>query len=291
MLLYIKLSSFLLLGLACTSTITLDPKLQTLAALSSELDECSGMISLGDSLYVGNNDSGNPAELYVFSLQKIPRATKTVKISGAQSVDWEELAADEEFVYIGDTGNNNGSRKDLAIYKVKKEDLRQQDEAKAEKIEFSYPEQKEFTKAKKHNFDCEALICIGDSLYLFTKNRGNSRTDLYSLPKTAGKYKAKHIDSYDAGGLVTGADYKQTDTGGELVLIGYNTEEKGYHPFLIYFYEIQDLAFFKSPSMRLTFTGSLQTESVLFAGDQKVYVTNEEEHGDKGFIYQIDIQK
>lgn len=291
MLLYIPVLSLVLFGLACTSTITLDPKLKPIAPLTSELDECSGMISLDNDLYVGNNDSGNPAELYVFNLKNPDFATKTVRITGVQSIDWEELATDEDYVYIGDTGNNNGNRKDLAIYKVKKGDLRNKKEAKAEKIMFSYPEQKEFNKAKKHNFDCEAFICIGDSLYLFTKNRGNSRTDLYSLPKAAGQYSARHLDSFDAGGLVTGADFRETDSGTELVLIGYNTADKGYHPFLIYFYGVQDLAFFKAPFNKLTFTGSLQTESVLFIGDHQVYVTNEEEHGDQGFIYEVTLQK
>jgi hypothetical protein len=290
MLLYFKISSCLLLGLACASSITLDPKLEPIAELPSPLDECSGMISLGNDLYVGNNDSGNPAELCVFSLEN-SHAAKMVKILGVASEDWEELATDEEFVYIGDTGNNDGDRIDLAIYKVRKEDLKNRTEASAEKISFSYPEQKEFKSAKKHNFDCEAMVSIGDSLYLFTKNRGNSRTDMYSLPKTPGVYNARHLDSFDAGGLVTGADFKQTDTGTELVLVGYNTEDKGYHPFLIYFYEAQGLDFFKAPFKKLTFTGSLQTESVLFVGDHNVYVTNEEEHGDKGFVYQVDIQK
>jgi hypothetical protein len=248
------------------------------------------MISLGNNLYVGNNDSGNPAELCVFSLKDSP-AAKMVKITGVTSEDWEELAVDQEYVYIGDTGNNDGNRRDLAIYKVKKDDLKNRKEAPAQKISFSYPEQKEFKLAKKHNFDCEAMVCIGDSLYLFTKNRGNARTDMYSLPKASGEYLARHLDSFDAGGLVTGADFRQTDAGNELVLVGYTTEDKGYHPFLIYFFDAQNLDFFDAPSKRLTFTGNLQTESVLFAGNQKVYVTNEEEHGDKGFVYQVDIQK
>jgi len=290
MLLHFIISTFLFFGLACASTITLDPKLEPIAELPSQLDECSGMIDLGNDLYVGNNDSGNPAELYVFNLKNTP-AAKRVTITGVESEDWEELAADQDFVYIGDTGNNNGNRKDLAIYKVKKDDLKNRDEAVAEKISFSYPEQKEFNSAKKHNFDCEAMVCIGDSLYLFTKNRGNSRTDMYSLPKTAGHYLAKHLDSFNAGGLVTGADFKQTDTGAELALIGYTTEDKGYHPFLIYFYDVQGLAFFNAPFKRLTFIGSLQTESVLFSGEHKVLVTNEEEHGDKGFIYEANLEK
>jgi len=280
----------LLIGIGCASGIPQNPALKPIMLLPRELDECSGMVSLGNELYAGLNDSGNAAELYIFSL-KPGQKTKVVTILGASNDDWEELAADHIYMYIGDTGNNDGNRKNLRIYRIKKNDLLNQTEVQAELISFHYPEQKLIQPSNHHNFDCEALVAVGDSLYLFTKNRGDSQTDLYSIPAVPGKYAARHLDRFDADGLVTGADYRQKDGSGELILIGYTIEGKGYHPFIIYFPQVSDTGFFKGSPERFTFSGRLQTETILFHDEHTVFVSNEEEHGDKGFIYQVDIRK
>ena len=57
------------------------------------------------------------------------------------------------------------------------------------------------------NFDAEALISYGDSLYIFTKNWGDKWTNIYALPKTPGTYQISKADSINAQGLVTGASY------------------------------------------------------------------------------------
>ena len=128
--------------------------------------------------------------LYVFKLSKKPDV-KTVKIENAKNTDWEELAEDETYIYIGDFGNNSGKRKDLVIYRVNKIDLLGERDVTADRIEFDFPEQIDFTGSGQTNFDCEAMVSIGDSLFLFTKNHGNLKTNLYSLPKTPGDHSAK----------------------------------------------------------------------------------------------------
>jgi hypothetical protein len=60
--------------------------------------------------------------------------------------------------------------------------------------------------SKKHNFDCEAILCWNNQIYLFTKNRLDDRTDLYVLPTTPGNYATKYIASFEVGGRITGAD-------------------------------------------------------------------------------------
>ena len=280
----------LVLSLACVSNRAPDPAFKPIIPLPAQLGECSGLISLGHGLFAGLNDSGNAAELYVFNISEKPD-TRVVKISGASNHDWEELTADSTYVYISDTGNNSGNRKDLKIYRISKAALIQNDEVPADVISFYYPEQKKFEPSNKHNFDCEAMISAGDSLYLFTKNRGNAKTDLYSLPKTPGHYPARYLDRFDAMGLITGADIRQTPGNNSLVLIGYTVEGKGYHPFILYFPAVKGTDFFKASFERIMFDGKLQTESISFHDEHSVYITNEGEHGDKGFIYQVNIQK
>lgn len=259
-------------------------RLQKIEILPKALKECSGLVELGDSLFAGINDSGNDAELIVFRTgSNNAEGIRRVSVRAASNHDWEEITSDATYLYIGDTGNNSGSRKDLCIYRIARTDVMQKSEIMSEKISFSYPEQKSFTPSNTHNFDCEAMICLGDSLYLFTKNRGNGKSDLYALPKVPGTYSAKHLDRFDAGGLITGAGYREQ----QLALVGYTTKEKGYHPFIWRFYPVTGNAFFKAPAKQWLFAGSYQTETILFEDDHTVLVTNEGEHGDEGGIFKV----
>mgnify|MGYP000864486283 CR=1 FL=1 len=254
--------------------------------LPDQLKECSGLVELGDGFFLGLNDSGNSADLWLFNDNpKYP--VKRIQVKGATNADWEELASDDEYVYIGDTGNNSGTRRDLTVYKVRRSGVFESGEVSAEKIHFSYPDQKKYSPSGKHNFDCEAMVCIGDSLYVFTKNRGNGKTDAYGFPKMPGTYTAEKFGSYDVEGLVTGAAYRSVETHGQLALIGYAFEDQGYHPFILWFSGISVPGFFKADPKRYTYVGNLQTESILFFGPDSVLITNEEEHGDEGFIYKV----
>ena len=281
--------SLFILAIACGSVQSSDTELKVVAALPGQLKECSGLISFGKDTFIGLNDSGNPAELIIFSLAA-KSTLRVVKILGTTNQDWEELAADDTYIYIGDTGNNLGSRKDLVIYRISKDQLLSDTEPLAEAIFFNYPEQKSFLPAKKHNFDCEAMVCVGDSLYLFTKNRTDHKTDLYCIPKIPGNYDAKHIGQFDAQGLITGAAFRSTDSGNELALIGYKDKKEGYHPFIIYFDTVNGTHFFDKPARRFTFAGKEQTETILFYDEHQVFITNEGEHGDQPFVYQVDVK-
>ena len=277
----------LIITLSCHPNDPVDSALKPVMSLPAELKESSGMVSLGDGLYVGLNDSGNPAELFVYSLKEGANTRKVV-VNNAENRDWEELDIDSQYIYIGNTGNNSGNRKDLSIYKVKLEDVKQMDTVTAVKISFYYPEQTTYKKGGKHNFDCEAMVASGDSLYLFTKNRGNHQTNLYRLPKQPGAYSAELIDEFDAGGLVTGAALETSGESKKLALIGYLEKDQGYHPFVIYFTGIQGNKFFQGKSNKTIFEGKMQTETVLFTPLGNLLITNEGEHGDKAMVYEFD---
>ena len=48
--------------------------------------------------------------------------SRTVTIQNAANVDWEDICTDDDYIYIGDFGNNSGNRTNLRIYKVLKSD-------------------------------------------------------------------------------------------------------------------------------------------------------------------------
>ena len=276
--------------LSCKTTSDEPNKLIPVNALPKELTENSGLIEMDDDVYVGLNDGGNEPNLYLFSLKR-KIGTRTVRINNATNVDWEDLTMDSSYIYIGDTGNNDGDRKDLAIYKVKKDDLRTKEVADAEKINYAYSTQTAFASSSKNNFDCESLISVGDSLYLFSKNRGNKETDVYSLPKAPGDYKAKHLAQFDAKGLVTSAAYRSMAGNSDLVLIGYNNKGKSYNGFMLYFPMVNGTHFFNATAKRVEFNTSLQIESVIFRPDNQVYISNEETKSQEGMIYKADLPK
>ena len=244
-----------------------------LTRLPRLLKEISGMAEGNNGSVYAQNDGGNPARLYEVS-PMTGEVLREIKIKNAENKDWEELAEDKSYIYIGDFGNNLGSREHLRIYRVSKKDLKKDDEVKADEIELEYPDQESFHKRSKHNFDCEAMAAIGDSLYLFTKNRDNHNTNVYSVPNTPGDYKARYEGTFDTGGKVTSADYKPGNVN-KLALLGYNTKGGHYRSFLYLMYGFKGTDFFNSTKYRLEVAPNLQAESVIFNSDSTVLISNE----------------
>lgn len=137
--------------------------------LPTELSEISGLEKLNDSTIIAINDSGNEALIYLLNFRG--EIVRRVTISNAKNTDWEALAIDENFVYIGDLGNNLNDRKDLCIYRIHRNDLLILNEIPAEKMSISYQEQTAFPpKEDKRYFDAEAMTFFEGQLWIFTKN-------------------------------------------------------------------------------------------------------------------------
>jgi len=260
-----------------------------LASLPDALDECSGLIQLPDGRYIGLNDSGDQAVLYRFESGQ-SKADRIV-VSGATNRDWEELATDSTYLYISDTGNNGNTRDDLCVYRVPLAGLEQLDTVLADRIGFAYPGRTSYQHSNRHNYDCEAIIARQGQLYFFSKNRGNGKSDVYRIPASPGQYTGEKIGQIDAGGLVTGADWRPGPEGRiELVLVGYNAlSKKLYKPFLLYASSL-DLADVDQGAFKRYDLGEfLQTETVVFSGPREVTLTNEGEHGDPAYLYRLDL--
>jgi hypothetical protein len=96
-------------------TETFKIKKYSVAVLDDSLRESSGLNFFNGKLYTFN-DSGNTSELFQIDPQsgKIQKKLQTK----LRNEDWESLTNDGEKFYIGDFGNNLGTRKDLKIYKI-----------------------------------------------------------------------------------------------------------------------------------------------------------------------------
>ena len=88
--------------------------------LPNTVSETSGLLFLKGTL-ITHNDSGDDANLYELDTLS-GSISRTISITNATNVDWEDITQDETYIYIGDFGNNNGNRQDLKVYKILKTD-------------------------------------------------------------------------------------------------------------------------------------------------------------------------
>ena len=170
-------------------------------SLSKKIDETSGL-EIVDGQFITHNDSGGDPKLYY--LDKKGKIVFERTLEGVKNNDWEDITKDDQFIYVANMGNNFDTRKNLSIVKTPIDPSSNE----AELIEFNYPEQVKFTTAyNQSQYDAEALITIDDYLIILTKNKLKKITEIYALPKIAGKYEAKKIGSLNTQSIITGGDY------------------------------------------------------------------------------------
>jgi len=251
--------------------------------LPDVVQEQSGMIWHNDLIWV-NNDSGGAPELYGYNLNGVLQ--QTIHLKNATNLDWEALAEDEEYFYIGDFGNNLGTRKNLKLYKIAKPEFTEESvvNVDANAIHFEWADQKEFLPQKhRHNYDCEAFFSYGDSLYFFTKNRGNLQTRMYVMPKQGREHRLQPKGTFHADLLITGADI--SSDGKVVALVGYND----FRTYMILFYNFKGADFFNGKHIRLDLSvlGRAQTEGVVFSDKDDLYI-NTQATKQAQSIYRID---
>ncbi|HNU32182.1 MAG TPA: PKD domain-containing protein [Bacteroidia bacterium] len=259
---------------SCTYNVT-NLSLTNKTALSTPLlDETSGVEFLSNKLWTFN-DSGNSNAIY-----RVDTATntvhQTVTISNATNTDWEDMTSNNDYLFIGDFGNNNGNRQNLKIYRIHKNNLPAgATTATADVINFSYSDQTSFPSLpNNNNFDCESMIFYNDSIHLFSKNWVDLQTRHYVLPNAPGTHVAQYRETLNAGYMVTGASVQK---GGVIALIGYNNSGSG--PIYVYMlYDHKNNFFFNGNKRRFNVGDKAtygQVEAVDFFNAAYAYISNE----------------
>lgn len=249
--------------------------------LSNTIRESSGLIKVDNRLWT-LNDSGGKAALYQID-ERNGRIVKTLNIQNASNKDWEDIAYDDTYVYIGDFGNNRGNRRDLKVYKIPRASLRTGKSARAEIIHFSYNDQKDFkSRPQQTNYDCEAMIAYNGKLYLFSKNWQNQKTRLYELSTRAGKHQAKYIRTFNTQGMVTGATINK-----ELNILLLSTYSSLLNVNVWAFTNFHGSNVFNGDAKRLNFDIPLQSqvEGITFTDNYKAYLGSE---AFKKYIFSLD---
>jgi len=238
--------------------------------LAANLTETSGLITWNNQIWT-HNDSD---DLNLYSLDSSNGSLiRSYPLSGVTNTDWEEISQDEDFVYVGDFGNNrNGNRTDLKILRIGKNSILASSPV-IETINFSYSNQTDFTQAGSNNtdFDCEAFIVSTDSIFLFTKQWISKKTSVYSIVKTPGTHIAKLKFTFDVQGLITGATYLEQRN--LIVLSGYSMDLQ---PFVSLLYDYEGNSFFSGNKRKIQVSLPFhQVEGITTADGLKYYISNE----------------
>ena len=260
-----KLKTFLILLLLAFKTTYSQNQIVSFKEkfeLPEKVKETSGLLFL-DGKIITHNDSGDAANLYeIDSLSGT--ILRTISISNATNVDWEDVTENDTHIFIADIGNNNGNRQNLKIYSILKSDFKNNTTVSAEIISFSYEDQTDFSsQANSSNFDAEGIVIYQNKILIFTKNWADLKTNVYKIPLTTGSHVALKVSSANIAGLITGAVY----TNDRFFLTGY---EASLTPFLIY------ISYNRMPGENIFFSGfnKISLKDEMGSGSQIEGITN-----------------
>ena len=255
--------------------------------LPKVINETSGLEILNE-VFITHNDSGGEPVIYFFNLNG--EITNSIKLEEESfweiyNNDWEDITADENYIFIADTGNNFGNRSNLNIIKVKTNDL-----SIDGKIDLTYKDQEKFFSRfprPKHKYDAEALFLIEDKIAILSKDRSNLFTDLYLIDKeTNSRQVLESKITYDVNSLITGGDYNEEL--GLLALVSYNSKGSQY---LILFedFNLENLADKKFRKYKIPIERA-QIEALKIIDDTTFWITSEDEGIGNPYMYKIGVK-
>lgn len=238
--------------------------------LDEALTESSGLIFWNNRLWTHHDD--NNTKLYALDTAN-GNTLQNINLPHVINNDWEEISQDDNYVYVGDFGNNaEGNRSDLHILRITKSSILQNAPI-IDTIRFQYGNQSNFDvqTVNTTEFDCEAMIVTSDSIYLFKKQWTSFKSTVYRIPKVPGNYTADSLFTLEVNGLVTGATYLPAKK--LVALCGYSSAGV---PFLYMLYDFPGYQFHKGNKRRMNLNLALhQVEGIATHNGLKYYMTNE----------------
>ncbi|NRB42095.1 MAG: hypothetical protein HRU20_27100 [Pseudomonadales bacterium] len=253
---------------ATVSTI----KVSNAKKLPKTLNESSGLVFSSTGIW-SINDSGGKAVLYRLS-PELEHLFDQIALPSLHNHDWEALTANDEYIYIADTGNNKGNRENLALYKVDMQALNAGHDAPPQRLAFSYlGYQAGSYKMHKHNFDCEAIAWVDDAVWLFSKNWQNLNSEVYQLNPTKNEQQLEAIQTLPVKGLITGASYNAQKK--VMALLGYSKPSLFGHSF-IWFAPVEDGKLNWQLASRHVLPRYAQWEAITWLDDDQLLISAEQ---------------
>ncbi|PKF72281.1 hypothetical protein [Chryseobacterium sp. PMSZPI] len=259
-------------------------KLKELFSFPKKLKEVSGLaLSKDKNTYWVIEDSGNKNTVYGLN-GKGEMMTK-VPVENAENIDWEDIISDTQGnIYIGDFGNNNNDRQDLAILKTDLKDPFQKTTKVVQTTKFYYQGQKEFPPKKSNLlYDCEGFVEMNGNFYLFTKNRskGFDGTFLvFKVPNKEGNFEAKLVGKLQLQGgyndaAITSATINSSKD--KIVLLSH----KNIH--VLTGFTADD--FNSAKIQKIPLHHNTQKEAIVFLNDKTLLIGDEKAKDEGGNVY------
>lgn len=192
--------------------------------------------------------------------------------------DWEAATVSSGNLYVGDFGNNSGKRTDLKVYQYPMSIFEDSIIRPSAEMRFRWPDlMYGLPDEKQHDRDCEAIVSMRDTLFIFSKSWKTLSVKMASLLGT--EPQIVHIaDSLFTGFVVTDAAFQQdTPEKGTLVLVGYENKIPGD----VWLWKIQGTpgaAILKGTVRSLKLGNALQlgqVEGICFIRDNQVLISAE----------------
>jgi len=288
MLRILTLSAFLLWS--CNPKAQDSPKTDDLTVefpLPKKLKEVSGIaLSHDKNIIWAIEDQGN--KNMVYGLNRQGKQVADVLVENAENNDWEDITKDAQGnIYIGDFGNNDNNRQNLAILKLDLQDASQKTTKTIQTTKFHYEGQTEFPP-KKSNwlYDCEAFVEMNGNFYLFTKNRskGFDGTFLvFQVPNKEGEFEAKLIGKLKLAGKYSDAAITSAainSTNDKIVLLTHKN--------------IHVLSGFTADNFntakieKVPLNHNSQKEAIVFLDDKTLLIADEKDKETGGNVYRFE---
>lgn len=149
-----------------------------------------------------HSDGGGPKRQVLYAINREGKSLAEFRVVGAKIEDWEDIALDDTgHLYLGDIGNNDAKRTQIAVYEVD-----EPDPTSARTLaSVSRSWQLRFPKKP---LDCEALFVWKGHAYLISKVFDDKKADLYrfALESRMGPVVLERVARLPVESPVTGAD-------------------------------------------------------------------------------------
>lgn len=231
--------------------------------LFEDIDECSGVVWSGEAYYV-HNDSGDDPVVYRSADPTFPpEKTSSLRLDGAQAIDWEDITLLDGDLVVGDIGDNRREREFLTLYRARYSQHGHEDQLELiDSYPFQYPD-------APH--DAEALLTIDRKVYLVTKAREEKVTNVYRFDELVGLGNLP-IGTYNKPTLIAELDIGE----GEQVTAGCYDPRTETIVLLTYTHLLQyPRGAFSGPPQKRTLIAARQCEAVCFH-DRQLVITNEQ---------------
>ena len=194
---------------------------------TESLTEISGIVLSRNHKDViwAHNDSGDEAR--IFALGTDGKSLGVFRLEGTTAIDWEDIAigpgplAEQDYLYIADTGNNALSRQTVTIYRVPEPAVdttitsRTQTLTGVEALSMRFPSEPR---------ECETLLVdpLNGDIYLVTRDRSERTKEVASVFHAPGPHRGgspqtlKDLTSFVPPASIRGGDISRD---GRLVIL------------------------------------------------------------------------